>query len=458
MKFKSSENGFAALVVVLAVAGAWICGSMLLERDGGWQVADAASGLIGGDGGCSWEPAGTLSCSEVVGSRWGSFDVYLGGKRFLVPTSFLGLAYFTCVALWFGLITPPALWGKWITRATALGIAAGAVVSVLFLLLMGTQLRSWCSGCVYVHVINGAIILASIPTMRRRGRPHGSGTPLVSWAELPQIRQLRRRAVGGTIAVGAAMTTLLWMYYDAGAHARREWRDARRAANVIQTLKDDAHLMMAWFEHQPRVADGLVLQQAGFNPSNIGPRVDVFTSLNDPRANCFEARMARLANTTLGGWTVARHMLPARRTRAREIEPTLTSRSIEDVTAYHAAASQGGGYGAAMIRKALQRRTGIGGGGAGEATDYRLLAESVELDAERLARDMHSMSLRARVEGDVALARAMQAEDTPAVFVDGKRVPALCVISELFWTTLADKFARENDCERDDQEQTTDNS
>ena len=70
---------------------------------------------------------------------------------------------------------------------------------------------------------------------------------------------------------------------------------------------------------------------------------------------------------------------------------------------------------------------------------------------------MRSMSLRARVEGDVTLARTMQAEDTPAVFVDGKRVPALCVDSELFWTTLADKLAREDDCERDDQEQTTDN-
>lgn len=453
MKFKPSENGFATLVVVLAVAGAWICGSMLMERDGGWRVADDAPGLIAG--GCSWEPTGTLSCSDVVGSRWGSFDFYVAGRRFLVPTSFLGLAYFTCVALWFGLISPPAVWGKWITRATALGIAAGAAISVLFLLLMAMKLRSWCSGCVYVHVINGVIVLASIPTIRRRGSPLGLGTPMSSWGDSPQAHPIRRRMVGGTIAVGITMTTLLWLYYDAGVNARREWRDAHRAASVIEALQDDPHLMMAWFEQQPRVVNESALQQAGFNQSDIGPRIDVFTSLNDPGATCFDARMVRRANTILGGWTIARHVLPARLATGRETEPTLTRRSFENVAAYHAARLQGGARVAALMRRNLKRRTGTGGDAG--STDYASLAKSVGLDPDQLSQEMRSATLRARVESDMALARAMQADDTPAVFIDGKRVPVLCVESELFWTALADKFAREEDCERDDQEQSTDN-
>jgi hypothetical protein len=53
-----------------------------------------------------------------------------------------------------------------------------------------------------------------------------------------------------------------------------------------------------------------------------------------------------------------------------------------------------------------------------------------------LMSDVNLAAAQTTVASDVALARGLGVTTTPALFLDGRRVPELCVNSDVFWTTI----------------------
>ena len=90
------------LIVLLACAGAYVSGTLLRGHDGGWDIESGGTNYLLRL--CDYDRLESADCASVIGSEWGSFDVYLGSRRILVPTSLVGLVHFVAVAIWFAML------------------------------------------------------------------------------------------------------------------------------------------------------------------------------------------------------------------------------------------------------------------------------------------------------------------------------------------------------------------
>ncbi|MCH7703467.1 MAG: DsbA family protein [Planctomycetes bacterium] len=78
-------------------------------------------------------------------------------------------------------------------------------------------------------------------------------------------------------------------------------------------------------------------------------------------------------------------------------------------------------------------------------TTLSALARAVGLDHERLRSAMSDSRVETVLAEDRALARRLAVSETPTVFLDGRRVPDLCVNSAVFWRAIARGFRDSND-------------
>ena len=65
------------------------------------------------------------------------------------------------------------------------------------------------------------------------------------------------------------------------------------------------------------------------------------------------------------------------------------------------------------------------------------LAEIAGLDVDRFLGDLDTTAVQHAVKDDVRLARRLGVTSTPAMFLEGRRVPDLLIESEIFWRTVA---------------------
>ena len=68
---------------------------------------------------------------------------------------------------------------------------------------------------------------------------------------------------------------------------------------------------------------------------------------------------------------------------------------------------------------------------------YADLAMQIGLDGDKLVADIESAPVEQAVAADVALAAELGVTGTPAVFLNGRRVPRLCVHNSVFWEAIA---------------------
>ena len=98
MSTGSARVWLTTSVVTLALVGALVSGTLLAQHDGGWNVGENEGTAFLAHL-CTSRVLASVSCAEVVGSRWGSFDFHVGARRFLVPLSFVGFSYFLSLAI-----------------------------------------------------------------------------------------------------------------------------------------------------------------------------------------------------------------------------------------------------------------------------------------------------------------------------------------------------------------------
>ncbi len=413
----------ACVIVALALVGMLVTGALLSDHDGGWDTGHntGTAFLLQL---CTSDALPSASCADVIGSRWGSFDFYVGARRILLPMSFIGLAYFLMIATWVTFCGLPPIHAKWRRRGVGLFVTGGMLVSISLTIVMAFSLQSWCPLCLLAHGANLAIFVALAVALRLGRNQNLSHTTTPS--EAPRYADLRFGLLAVTTSVAAMGAT--WVYFDTAIETRRQWRRASGLKNAIEALQDNTAFTMREFFAEP--VRSIPLQEPARDDAR--PAMVVFRSFESDASACFEQDWRDGFSQSAGhSLRIEYRHTPPSLIRSIEAGKPLDDAQTAPLRAMEAARLQHNptGYDRLTVALFRSRRNAT-------ARDYAAMARRAGLDADRLLRDMANESVRRSVVQDLSLAAALGVDHTPAIFIEGRRVPNLCVKSSTFWAAI----------------------
>lgn len=429
-------------IFALALGGAWVCGALVKQEGGGWSSRQREGFLLSL---CESNALPAADCAGVVGSRWGSFDVYVGQRRIYVPTSLIGLCWFVFLAIWIATVGAPPGEAKWLWRFTLLIFSGGLAGSLFFVAVMAWGLHEWCPLCVAAHGINGLIIVCTCVLWR--GRKHETLAPVSAVGHVDPSRlamRFRRRQALTACIVAVCAAVGFWLYFDAMSEVRRQWRKLTTVRQTLDRLKGDRGFVLREFDAQPEVSIAPVGEGEGsirLASDPARPRLVIFTDYDCSACVCFEERRAQVIEVAYGGRLDVeyRHFPRALIALADRSSTDFKTPGASDLSSFAAEAArlQGGQDAFDFMhwllfkhRKDYPQR------------DYAELARVAGLDVERFLADLTGEAVRDRVLADIAAGRALGVTTTPALFLNGRRVPELCAASLVFWRAMGERSRR----------------
>ncbi len=438
---QTTQRAIRWTIVAVALAGAWVSGTLLAGHDGGWAAdADQTPHPLQL---CESPNRPSVTCADVVASRWGSFDVYVGTRRIVVPTSFIGLAYFVAVAMWAGLAGVPAASAAWAWRFKLLVATMGLVGAAFLTGLMVVKLEAWCPLCAVAHGLN-AVVFAGVLALWWRTRKRWAGSAASEAMTEPSTAAWQRRLTGAVgVSIGVTIVGM-WLYYDAAAAAQRQWRKYHAAREVIDGFRNDPDFLLRTFHAQPAVDARALSGSPGTKRADTADErqtLVVFTNYDCDACACFEARRHALIDRPLHGALAVeiRHYPHEAHAATGEQSDRPAGRETESFRASlagEAARMQGNDQAFTKMRRLLFQHRG-----ERHQHSYASLARRAGLDVERFQADVRGADVRRRVRADMALGRALGISLTPAVFLGSRRVPELCLQSPAFWEAIAEAEA-----------------
>lgn len=433
------------IILCLALFGACVSGSLLSGHDGGWSVGENDSSYLLRL--CESVPAESADCAGVIGSRWGSFDLFVGTRRVLVPTSLIGLVYFVSTAIWFSVLGRIPASSRWLWRATLFFVSCGLIGSLAFLGLMAFALSEWCPPCVIAHLFNFGIFATTFRLWRtaRHARDHAVDQVAVEAHPEPTMAvPWRFRARLAVFAVFASCFAALsfWLYFDSMVEIRRQWRKLSQIRQSIDEMKSDRGFVLREYFAQP-VLDIAPDPSSVMSPADGTPRLVVFVDYDCPGCGCFEfKRKALIDSAFYDDITVEFRHVPSKSARdsvAGSKTPSIESDVLsESSLAAEAARLQGGRSAFERMHNMLFVRPKDG-----TRRDYASLAARAGLDVERFLGDMAGEVVRNRVLADAQVARALHVDKAPSLFLNGRRVPLILLTSDTFWNAVAEALSQE---------------
>ncbi len=413
-------------LIVLPFFGAIISGALLVQHGGGWQVASRGTSFLTRL--CDPARGGSALCAAVTGSDLGEFDVYVGGRRLVFPTSYVGLAYFLTLTIWFGLIFRARNAARWLRAATWCAITGGLAVSLMLLAVMGLAIGEWCPLCVAAHLINGALFVIAAIWLLQTHPPSDRA------CDLPLDQSLRLRFALSSALLIATVVGGTWMYYDAMRETRRQWRKARGYADAVAVLQSDPALMLHAYYAQgvEEFAPDDACEPA--SDAAAATRVTLFVDYDSGGSACFEKRFNEQFKPLLpGAVQVSYRNFPVGESLhfSGGMEPS--TGDLRAATAAEAARRLGGEAVFEPMRRLL-----FEGRHDPDARDVLDLADRVGLDVEAFKHEMNGDAVRSQVLADVAFAEKHGIRNAPAVFLNGRRVPDICLRSGAFWLAVGE--------------------
>lgn len=419
------------IVILSGLAGAGASGWLLSRHEGGWHTAGTDSRFLINL--CESEKLPSASCADVVGSRWGSFDFYVGGRRVLVPTSFIGLAYFVTVTIWFGLA------GSTLAHAGLRGcmvilLLVGIAASLLLTLFMIFTLASWCPLCVFAHGCNAILVLAGLIYLWRVGAACAAAeqNSIVSspaYQECEHTTFFRRRLVFSTVTVVAVSLAGLWGFYTSMTEAQRQWRKARGYAETIAALQSDEAFMLREFYAQQPIEDWTDRFDA--HPADGLPTITLFTDFSCKACACFDGHWHNTLAHYFGKDFNVEYKILTREHPKPEVagdqnlpaRVAAAARTVAEPAAYRT-----------FHQLLFQHRN--------DPSPQKpiTLARQAGINTKEFANALADPATSDYLQRDVELARDLGVEATPTVFVNGRRVPDLCLKSRVFWRALAREY------------------
>ncbi len=427
--------------VVFSLASAVVSYQLLVKHVSG----SAAAGWF--EAGCQEDTSpGAANCAAVLASPYSYFPPKTSDpadRRPRLPVAFLGLAYYSSLAVWLlgvGRVSPQR---RWLHAIPLLSIGFGLAMSAYFTAVMFRKLDQWCPWCMVTHGLNVLIAAGVVLMWPGRPRAAAAATPSTSvrMVAYPSVRVVFVTGLA-IVALAAAQLFLL------GLKTWRRQVDILAESNkaltaALHRLKGDADLHFRnWQSATQRAiaidADDPARIGAGAQAGHATLDVVVFSDFECPMCARFAEFVESQAQPLFAGHlkVIFKHY-PIDRSCNDRASQTMHKHACEGVALVEAARALAGNDGFWRAHDYVYKhRDALA---AGRLTP-QMTAAAIGVDAGALTAATQSEQMRRRVAEDVDQAKVAEVRGTPAVFVEGKLVDPLVVTEVGFWDRLADMY------------------
>ncbi len=419
-----------AAVVLLCAAGIWVTRTLSNAH----RQAGAGDSVLMGRG-CSPKWGEGINCDQVLQSRWAAIRIPTAPKGAAgsgakpeytsIPVAWLGLAYFSGLAVWFLFIGRPSYSRRALHLVPLAVMAVGILCSLGFLYLLFFRLPALCPLCVATHVINFLVLIGALLLWPRK--PPAAAVAVA--APHPSVTLLLATAVLALFAAGASLS---------GQYYGRELEQARGASAAWQQRVNE-------YESSPRYNEILVdtLKEKLSQEKKYAIPIDaddpilgrpdakrtlvVFSDFQCPSCKRLHEKVTkelwptieRLAAPTGGVRFVFKQYPLYDRCNARSATK-MHPFACDAAKAAEAARIVGGPEAFWKMADLLYENQGDL-----DLAPYARLAEKIGLDVERFKQAMKSSEAAERIQRHVAQGAAADMSATPGLYLDGVRVTSL---------------------------------
>ncbi len=443
------------LAIVFALMAAYFSFNLLVKHIRG------ASGLSWFEATCEagGSESGGANCDAVLATPFSYLppkyegdppDKYVfGGIGFQFPAAFLGMVYYSGLALWFVGIGRPARSRRWVLLTPMIVISLGLLSSAFFTYLMFfTDLEQWCPWCMVTHVLNVFIAVCLVFMWPRATEEEKDSDPdevaehhppQGQWSQHPSSRLVLMTVLAILLVAFGQLQLMGRSILSKNAKAI-EGQYKRLLAEVRSIQKDGAKLVRQWKSAEaheiPIRADDPIWRSP--ESKHAPMTVVVFSDMECPACKSFchflHDKVQPLFDNNLA--IVFRHY---------PLDPRCNPYVSKKV---HPHACYG-------TRLAEAARILSGNDGFWKVHDYlydnsaRLrraqvtpdeIAELLQVDLPTLRETMESEAITARIKEDCDKANELELRGTPAAYISGRPVGLLHSREINFWDKMADLY------------------
>ena len=389
-------------------------------------------------------------CEEVMESPWGTLSLKRLGieSDFTLPTSLLGLFYFTGMFVWLLLIGAPSP-SRWPLHLLVACVAALSLGFCVFLFIQMKTLAHWCPLCVCTHCLS-LLIFLSLLLLWPRTRSTVVSTPSASEPSAPALAEV---SVGGLTTAphphpvsATVIATLLAIILAFGFEYiiflnlknRTEARQRKAIAMLYERelsryQKSWQHAFVDWFA-MPRVFIDTADHPAR-GPVDARHTIVVYGDFQCPSCARMEKYLRETVTTMAanrGGVRIIFKHFPIHDDCNPYAKSKLHPGACQAGLAAEAARLIGGDAAFLAMHDALfERRTELA---KADRQWYLDLAKSQGLNAEAFAQAMDSPEAHERIQADLEEGEKIgsnlpagqyewiKVSSTPAVFVNNRRL------------------------------------
>ena len=434
------------ILCALCLVGATVSGVLVRAHAGSWPGTPPSSALPAYL--CGGQPGAESDCVKVLRSDWSAFDVTIpvvtssysiAWRRVVVPVAFVGLAYFMALGVWFAFAGHPVTWGRWYA-VPMLVVAVGASASAVLLGIMLTRLDSRCALCQVTHAINGLLVvgmLLLLPPQRA-----ASNTVKVDVQRSNTWGHRKGSLALSTVfrMTGFAVIVImgLWMYRGAKLETRQHVAKLLPYKEFVDQRTNDPAFLVREFYAQPKSAIHVASQCVNMAPSEEVPKLTVFTDFQCPACACFAHKWeTEYSPSWIGPIRVELRHLPLGTKCNDSMASNVHPEACDASYAAEAARLQGGDAAFGAMHDRLFASIGLL-----HSKPYATLATEIGLNGARLLADMDQASVREVVARDIALGERLGVHETPAAFLNGRRVPNYYMHNRVFWGAISADLRR----------------
>jgi len=433
------------VAIVLAIAAGVI--SFYLVK----KHVTGSSGQAWFDFGCkdSAVPGGA-NCATVLASPYSVWPARSKDEptpTFHVPVAWLGLIYYSMLAIWLMGMGVPSPQRRWAYLFPLGFVSIGLMSSVYYLWIMFTEIDAWCLWCLVTHILNFALAAALVWLWPARLQPSPLSTASPKRSTEPTLTVVApssRPALWTLFALALALYGH-WQFYKGTVRAARVTEAMGQYNTCIQELKEyqkDPQLLMVKWERAPS-RELPVYENDPIRPAAPGEKPIDLVIFSD-----FECFYCKLTAEFL-----EQKVLPmfdghvALMFKHYPLDTACNPHSSQTVHKYAC-------LGARMAEAARM----LGGNDAfwqahdllfahqDELKNGRLspdqVAAGLNLDPEAFRQAMDSPEAIEQIREDADLGKGAAVGGTPAIFVGGRRVDRLATREIKFWDEMAERYWR----------------
>ncbi len=383
-----------AALVAMALVGAVISGVLMDLGSPGGTPGRAFGAEV-----CA--PSGNIDCDYVLGSRWGRIGP--------VPTAVVGLAYFMGLVLWYALIGVPNYAGRRWHRLPLIVVTVGFCGSLFFMYLMAFSLPVWCTWCVAAHAVNAGLF--ALTWQARPRSPRTGPAPTVPMPAEPPYPSTGRAAAVLAGEVGLAAMLLV------GGFAVVAHQSAWRCADTVRKLTNNVDFLEWRWRQAPPQDIPVRPDDLTLGPDDAPHTIVVFSDFECAKCRDFFHSVGNLMARFPGRVRCVFKHYPLCTACNPFLEGTFHYFSCDAALAAEAAR----GLGTARQAHAY---CGLLHDFAPRLADrpYAALAAKVQLDVVRFNEALAGAAGRERIDEDILLGHSLGVRETPAIFLNGRRM------------------------------------